>query len=255
MEEELKPIQPEDIYTENKVAFVNKLTKDTGYPYNLTDKQVVRLIYFFGARKLARKALKADTQYIPLDNMTSLEKEALKEIFKWFGFETPTQQAFKTAYNALTIRFKELLSFLRARPAFITPEIYQALQTAGYSSVLKNIVLVIDKNRKIVPRLVAENSKVKVPPLGQMESLLWDIQSMALDKLKVIIENITVKDIKSATLGTKAKALRDIYAMLHMAKQSNKNPNLTLINLNVNATDPSKKLATYSEYITKNRQD
>jgi hypothetical protein len=56
-------------------------------------------------------------------------------------------------------------------------------------------------------------------------------------------------------LGTKSKALRDIYAMIHMARQANKNPNLTLINLNVNTAAPKEKLITYSEYLTKNRQE
>lgn len=253
----MKEIKPTDIYTENKVAFVKSLKDQTGYPNNLTPEQVVRLIYFFGARKLAKRSIGSNIRKSSLSlfsKLSSLEKRAIEEIFKWYGYETPDERAFYSAYNAITIKFKEILTFLRVHPAYVTTEIYQALQTAGYANVIKNIVLVIDENRKVVPRIIAEKSKKEIAPLGQMETLLWEIQSMSLDKLKMILENITLKDIKKANLGSKAKALRDIYAMLHMAKQGNKNPNMTLINLNVNTAEPKEKLLTYSAYLTRNRE-
>lgn len=268
MEEEIKEetkeeteeegIKPSDIYVgDAKVAFVKTLKNQTGYPDNLTPEQVVRLIYFFGARKLARKGIKANYsgESIPLVNKLSiLERKAIEQIFKWYGYETPDNRAFAAAYNAVTIKFKELLTFLRVHPAYITTEIYQALQTAGYSNTIKNIVLVIDENRRIVPRIVKEKSKTEAIPLGKIETLLWDIQSMALDKLQMILQNITLKDIQKANLGIKSKALRDIYAMVHMVKQGNRNPNMTLINLNVNTSEPREKLAAYSEYLAKNRE-
>jgi len=251
----MKEIQPDDIITENKVAFVKTLKEQTGYPHNLEPEQVVRLIYFFGARKLARKSIDVKGQSVVFaDKFTASEKKALEHFFKWYGFATPDNRAFAAAYKALTARFKQLITFLRFHPAYITVEIYQALKTAGYEQSIKNIVLAIDKNRKIVPRLAEGPSKNTVHPLGKMETMLWNIQAVSLEKIQMILNSISVKDIKKATLGNKAKSLRDIYSMLHMVKQGNKNPNMTLINLNVNTAEPKDKLRSYSNYINKNRE-
>jgi hypothetical protein len=251
----MEELKPTDIVTENKVAFVKTLKNQTGYPDNLTAEQICRMIYFFGARKLARKAVRVDGRFNTLSSkLLTSEKLAIGEIFKWYGYKTPDERSFSAAYNAVTIKFKEILAFLKAHPAFITTEIYQALQTAGYTKAIQNVVLVIDENRKVVPRLVNEKSKTEIAPLGKMETLLWEIQSTSLDKLMMILQNITIKDIQRANLGSKAKALRDIYAMVHMAKQTNKNPNLTLINLNVNTAEPKEKLGAYSDYLAKNRE-
>jgi len=248
-------VKPTDIITENKIAFVKKLNNQTGYPNDLTPEQIVRLIYFFGARKLARKSIRGDgVTKMLFDKLSSIEREGIDKIFKWFGYTAPDKRSFASAYNAVTIKFKEVLTFLRTHPAYITTEIFQAIQTAGYSNAIKNIVLVIDENRKVVPRIINESSKSKVAPLGKMETLLWEMQSMSMDKLMMILQNITIQDIKKANLGSKAKALRDIYAMLHMAKQGNKNPNMTLINLNVNTAEPKEKLVAYADYISRNKE-
>ena len=254
--ENIEEIKPTDIYTQNKVAFVKTLKNTTGYPDNLTPEQICRLIYFFGARKLDKKAAGVTAlgkNFV--DKFSEAEKLALNDYFKWFGYEVPDKRAFRASYNALTIKFKNILEFLRTHPAYITPEIYQAIKTGGYDHVISNVVLVIDENRKVVPRLVDSNFKKDVIPLGQMETMMWQIQSTSLEKMKMILDNITLKDIKKANLGIKSKALRDIYAMIHMIRQANKNPNLTLINLNINATGTKEKLATYSEYLVKNKEE
>jgi hypothetical protein len=254
--DEIEEIKPTDIYTQNKVAFVKTLKNTTGYPDNLTPEQICRLIYFFGARKLDKKAAGVTAlgkNFV--DKFSEAEKLALKDYFKWFGYEVPDKRAFRASYNALTIKFKNILEFLRTHPAYITPEIYQAIKTGGYDHVISNVVLVIDENRKVVPRLVDSNFKKDVIPLGQMETMMWQIQSISLEKMKMILDNITIKDIKKANLGIKSKALRDIYAMIHMIRQANKNPNLTLINLNINASGTKEKLATYSEYLVRNKEE
>lgn len=254
--DDIEEIKPTDIYTQNKVAFVKTLKNTTGYPDNLTPEQICRLIYFFGARKLDKKAAGVTAlgkNFV--DKFSEAEQLALKDYFKWFGYEVPDKRAFKASYNALTIKFKNILEFLRTHPAYITPEIYQAIKTGGYDHVISNVVLVIDENRKVVPRLVDSNFKKDVIPLGQMETMMWQIQSTSLEKMKMILDNITIKDIKKANLGVKSKALRDIYAMIHMIRQANKNPNLTLINLNINASGTKEKLATYSEYLVKNKEE
>jgi len=254
--DDIEEIKPTDIYTQNKVAFVKTLKNTTGYPDNLTPEQICRLIYFFGARKLDKKAAGVTAlgkNFV--DKFSEAEQLALKDYFKWFGYEVPDKRAFKASYNALTIKFKNILEFLRTHPAYITPEIYQAIKTGGYDHVISNVVLVIDENRKVVPRLVDSNFKKDVIPLGQMETMMWQIQSTSLEKMKMILDNITIKDIKKANLGVKSKALRDIYAMIHMIRQANKNPNHTLINLNINASGTKEKLATYSEYLVKNKEE
>lgn len=252
----MEELKQSDIYLgDQKSVFVKTLKDTTGYPSNLTDNQVVRLIYFFGAKKLSRKSVNTNAMIgSHQTTMLTTEKMAMEEIFKWYGFTAPDERGFASAYKAVTMKFKQLLDFLRAHPAYITPEIYQALQTAGYSKTIQNIVLAIDENRKVVPRLVNESSKTMVAPLGRMESMLWDLQSVSMDKLMLIINSITPKDIKAANLGSKSKALRDIYSMLHMVRMANKNPNTTLINLNVNTAEPREKLVSYSAYLSKNRE-
>lgn len=252
----MEEVKSNDIITENKVAFVKTLKQQTGYPYNLEDDQIVRFIYFFGARKLARKSVKSDGQStIASDKFGASEKKALGYFFKWFGFKTPDDKTFASAYKALTVRFKEVITFLRYHPAYITTEIYTAMKTAGYERSLQNIVLVMDENRKIVPRLIQEQKKELIHPLGKMETMLWEIQSVSMEKIQMILNSISMKDIKKATLGGKAKSLRDIYSMLHMAKQGNKNPNMTLIKLNINTAAPKDKLRGYSDYINKNKEN
>ena len=253
----MEKIQPNDIITENKVAFVKTLKQQTGYPYNLEPEQIVRFIYFFGARKLVRKTVGAnDRQSVFIDKFTAMERKSLESIFKWFGFTTPDNRTFAAAYKALTVRFKEIITFLRYHPAYITVEIYQAMKTAGYEKSLQNIVLVMDENRKVVPRLIeSKSNKSLIHPLGKMETMLWEIQSVSLEKIQLILNSISLKDIKRATLGGKAKSLRDIYSMLHMVKQGNKNPNMTLINLNVNTAAPRDKLRSYADYINKNKEN
>lgn len=257
----MEQIQPSDIVIEtsnkkSRVEFAKSVKKKTGYPFDLTEEQIIRLIYFFGARKLVKKSLATTGGKGDLyERFTSLEKKALEEFFSWFGFVAPTRKLFISAYKALTLKFREILEFLRIHPAYITTEIYQALKTGGYENVISNIVLVIDENKNIVPRLVEPKHKNLATPLGEMEKTFWRIQEVALNKIEMILNDIKLKDVKKATLGNKARALRDIYAMLHMIKQTNKSPNLTLINLNVNTAEPKEKLITYSEYLNRNRQE
>jgi len=247
----MEKIQKQDYIVDRKVTMVNTLKEDTGYPFNLKPDQIVRIIYFFGARKLGKKA--AVNKH---DQFSLLERNALKDIFEWFAFVVPDKRAFESAYKSLIIKFKEICVFLRTHPAYITTEIYQALRTAGYETIIKSVVLVVDKDRNIVPRLIGSNLKKKdMIPLGKMESMIWNIQNVALDKIQVILNAISPNDIKKATLGTKAKALRDIYSMLHMAKQGNKNPDRTLVNININNADPQDKLRQCSDYVAHNRED
>lgn len=224
---------------------------DTGYPFNLKEEEVVKLIYFFGSRKASHKALASSSK---THEFTTAEKKMLEKIFTWFGFVAMTPAERKAAYRAVISRFKSLCGFLRSHPAFITVSIKTALEEHGYLGILRNIVMVVSADGKIQPRVVDDGQKKSTPPIGQLDSLMWEFQNVALDKLRMIVDSIEYKDVKKANLGMKSKALRDIYSVIHMVRLGNKNPNMTLVSVNVNTAEGKEKLAAYSTYVTKNRE-
>jgi len=250
----MEQIKSTDLVIENpKVS--KRADSDTGYIFGLNEEQIVKIIYFFGARKNAVKALKTGSGS-RLESFTDIELKTLKTILGWLDLlpANDDKEELKKAYKALVIKFKNILDFLRTRPAFITKEIHDALKSGGYERVLKNVILVVDENRKVVPRVVDSSVKEMIPPIGKADSLLWEIQNVALDKIYTILQFISPKDIKKANLGMKSKALRDIFSMYHMSKIGNKNPNLTLLNLKVQLSSQEEKLKSYQDYLIKNRE-
>ncbi len=251
---ELKPIQEDDIYSEEKIRLINNIKNDTGYPDGLNSNQIVRLIYYFGSRKMAAKSRKHQ-EGVFKKGYAQWEKDCLEDFFSWYGITYENKEQFEAGVKMLSIKFRNLLLFLKKRPAFVTKDIYDALKNAGYNNIIKNVVFVIDKNRNVVPRLAEDNRQGKETiPFGKMEATLWDIQNLALDKMLLIIQNITPKDIKKANLGMKSKALRDIYAMFHMSRLNQNNPNLSLVNLEIHTSAPEDKLKVYNTYISNNRE-
>ena len=245
----------EELQTTDKVV-ENPLTvrshkNVTGYPFDLTPEEVMRLIYFFGSRKASAKAMNGPGG--KLENFTANELSFLKECFGWFGFVAKTSDERRAAYRAVIIRFRTVLAFLRDHPAFLTKEIRDACEEHGYKRVLKNIVMVVDEHGQVKPRVVTDSEKKHIIPIGKMDTMLWDFQNVALDKLKMIVDSITFADVKKSNLGAKSKAMRDIYSVIHMARQANKNPNMTLVNINVNADDTKQKMKSYTDYIARNR--
>lgn len=236
-----------------EVRTVKESTSKTGYLYNLSEQQVVRLIYFFGARKLAGRTIVGGRPKV--ENFNSTDLRALNVLFDWFGYGRPKDMdERKKAYQMCVLNFKNLLGFLKTRPAFVTRYIYNALKICGYENVLKNIIMVVDKSGKITTRLVAEQTKRNIVPIAQADKLLWEIQNVSLDKMMMVLQSITYKDVLKANLGMKSKALRDIFSMYHMSKLNNKNPNMTLVNVNVNSADPQEKMNALSAYVIKNRE-
>lgn len=252
--QENKKLKETDLIVEDP-KIVSGLKSDTGYIFNLTEEQVVKIIYFFGARKCAVKAIGTGSGS-RLNTFTDIELKTLKMVLGWLGLlpADESEAELKKAYRALVVKFKNILDFLRARPAFITDEIYKALKQGGYERVLKNVIMVVDENRRVVPKVVDSTVKENIPPIGKADQLIWEIQNISLDKILTILQFITPKDIKKANLGVKSKALRDIFAMYHMSKINNKNPNLTLFNLNVYTSSQEEKLRSYQQYLTKNRE-
>lgn len=248
----MKQLNSTDIVVDAKAVFVKSLKDETGYPYNLNDTQVTRMIYFFGARKLATRAMTKGT--LRTESFMAVEVQVIESMFEWFGFKPKLKSEWKAAYNGVTNRFKLILDFLRKRPAFVTRQIYNALMTAGYTNVVKNVIPVVDEHGNQTLRLAESTNPNNPPvPLGKMDAILYEIQNVGLDKMMLILQSITPADIKKASLGNKSKAVRDIYSMIHMARQANKNPNMTLIGINVNTSSPNEKLKGYGAYITKNR--
>ena len=245
-------LKKEDLVIENPINEAASSGEDTGYPFNLTEDQVTKLIFFFAARRNASKAMSGAAA--PTRDFTADESRMVKRIFGWFGFvaEQPIERM--AAYKAVTNRFKTICDFLRNHPAYITVEIKKALEEGGYKRILSNIVMVVDKDGHVKPRVVTTSEKTVRPPIGQLDALMWEFQNVALDKLRMIIDSIDYKDVKKSNLGMKSKALRDIYSVIHMVRLGNKNPNMTLVNINVNGSEPKDKLAAYSTYVSKNRE-
>jgi hypothetical protein len=254
-------IEKNDIPVENKPHIHIRTESSTEYPFNLTEDEIIRLIYFFGARKCKQKAAphkrKNEGGTLPegLSSMGSTDVTLLKEMFGWFGIVYRDETEFAAGYRQLILSFKAICGFLRKRPAFITTDIRNALKTGGYDTVLRNVVMVMNENREFVPRLVAADNKRNIIPLGKMEMQMWDFQNTLSDKMKLIIDSITLKDIQHANLGIKSKALRDLYSVMHMARMGTKNPNMTLVNVNVNADGVKAKMQAVTNYVIKNREN
>jgi hypothetical protein len=257
---------------------VGSIKETTGYPFNLNEEQIVRIIYFMGSRRLSAKSAKYGTS---TQGFSSTEIVALRIFFDWFGLEISdphylnksknlkknkkkdivkgtydnVEEEFKKGYQLFLINFKKILGFLKVRPAFVTRDIYKALNIAGYGNITKKIIWVSDKTGNIKPRLVNEANQKNLPAIAKMETLQYEIQATSLDKLAMILDSITPKDVRSANLGMKSKALRDIYSMYHMSRLNSKNPNLALININVNSSNSNEKLSVYSSYVNRNREN
>lgn len=231
---------------------------NTVYPFNLGEREVVRLIYFFGARK-------ASTKYSKKGNSggtgsgavyNGYEEHFLKDASDWFKLKCDNLEDQKKVMTTLAIRFKVVLMFLRARPGFITKDIFDALETGGYKSYTKAIVLTVDGKGGIQPKVMNDSgNKDSTPPIARAEMSVWELQNTAMDKMQMILQSVTMKDVKKANLGMKSKALRDIFTMFHMSKSQNKNPNLTLVNVNVGESNQKTKLNAYNAYLSKNRED
>src|SRR6185436_10390202 len=243
------PTRETDIIVENSTSLRRSLKNATSYPFSLTEEQIVRLIYFFGGRRLTVEASKkARRGALATENFTNGELLCMKDFIPWFGLQ---QNEFKASYLAITSHFKTIMDFLRSRPAFVTTAIYKALKTCGYESVSNQFVLVIDPEGNVRPRLLDQTTEKKAVPLAKFETMLWDIQSISLDKIQLILQSISPNDIKKATLGNKSKAVRDLYSMLHMARLQQKNPNVALVNINLNSSDAPAKLGAFNQYIQK----
>lgn len=249
--EQISPVRSSDVYAGDNVQYRKSLKQDTGYPRNLTENQIVRLIYFFGARKMAAKSFGGKVS----KELSPLEKRAVDEFFKILGFTYKDKGDFLTAYKSLTQVFREVITFLRQRPAFLTKAIYDACKQCGYQSVVRNVVMVMDKHGNVVPRLAIREDKQKLVPIGNVENLLWELQNVTLDKMMMIAQSIKMSDVQKANLGMKSKAFRDLFAAFHMARLQQKNPNLTLVSVNVNTADGNEKLRVFSSYIQKNREE
>jgi len=252
-------IRSGDTLIESKETLVKSLHTQTPYPFNLTEEQVCRIIYFFGGRKLSMKggsisAIKGGNRIPRSDRFTAVELLAMNDFFGWFSFSHDTKSELASAYMGLVARFKQTLDFLRRKPAYVTWNIYMALEAAGYKRILSQLITVVDESGKKQVRVIGAGQKKDLVPLSKMDALLWDIQNLALDKMHMILLSIGPKDAARATLGNKSKAIRDIYSMIHLARQANRNPNMTLMQINIQGADPKEKLKAYGSYVTKNRE-
>jgi hypothetical protein len=250
---ELVEMKASDLFTEGKVRVLKGIKSATGYPFSLNEEQIQKMVYFFGARRLGAKA--RGSGGVKSANFTKAEQLALDDLFGYFGLTYSDDTERAKCYRMLIVKFKQVLDFLKVRPAFITKDLYEALKEAGYSNIIKSVVFVVDEHNQVVPRLVKSPDQSQPIPIAKMEMLMWDIQNTTLDKLKLIVDSITLSDIKKANLGSKSKAMRDLFAMFHMSRLNNKNPNQTLIGISINASEPKDKLNIYGKYINRNREE
>lgn len=255
--EQTVEVKEGDRRVETAVKFRSTLKRDTGYPRNLTETEIVRMIYFFGGRKYITKSspqrvsrAKATVE----EQLSKIERIAVDDFFRLLGFTYNDKQSFSTAYVALTQVFREIILFLRKKPAFITRPIYEACKLCGYESVYRHVVMVVDKQGNMLPRLAIPDHRQREVPIGNMENMLWEIQNITLDKMMYIAQSISPADIKHANLGMKSKAFRDLFSAFHMARLQQKNPNLTLVNVNVHGADGGEKMKALASYVQKNRE-
>ena len=247
-----------DVIVDGDVVIAERRSEKGEYIFDLKESQVVRLIYFFGARKLNQRAMRKNLRAggMASNTFTAMERKFLTECFVWFDMVTRDSNELASAYRALTLKFKAVIGYLRKRPGMITPEIHVALKSAGYNSVLKNVVMVMNENRELVPKMITDDTVNgrSMAPLGQIEARLWEFQNVLTDKMAMIIESITAADMRKANLGMKSKALRDLYSVMFMAKKDTKNPNQVLVNVNIQGSDAKTKLQVVSQYAAKNRE-
>lgn len=225
------------------------------YPFGLSEMQIVRIIYFYGSRRSVAKAAKK--KLAPLSEMSRTELKILKEFCEWFGLDWQFNDDYWKAYKMLNMKFKAICSFLKHRPGYVTTQIYRAFKECGYVNVIQSIVWVLNENKQLVPKIAKvmdAHASSKMVPVARMEQTLWNIQNTSLDKMQMILESITLNDIKKANLGMKSKAFRDIFAAYHMARIQNKTPNQALINLEIHTAEPTEKLNVFAAYLNKNRE-
>lgn len=226
--------------------------KDTGkseYPFDLTEEQITRIIYFFGARKI--ETVNGGKEFTDFDRTFFLDAHS------WMNLTELAREDEKKAYKMLCLNFKQILEFLKKRPAFVTRDMYLACRAAGYRSVTSVIAFSMDEHGNWVPRMTGGVGKrsINTVPLGKMEAVLWNIQNLAVDKMQMILQEIKVSDVRKANLGMKSKAFRDIFAAFHMARLQNKSPNQTLVNLSVHTAEPADRLRVFSQTVQHNRDN
>ena len=225
---------------------------DTGkseYPFDLSENQIVRIIHFFGVRKIETK-----------DGgpaFTDFDRIFFRDAYSWLNLQEQNREDEKKAYKLFCLNFKQILEFLKKRPAFVSRDIYMACRDSGYRSVTSVIAFSTDEHGNWVPRMTGGVSKrsVNVVPLGKMEAVLWNIQNLAVDKMQMILQEIKVADVRKANLGMKSKAFRDIFAAFHMARLQNKSPNQTLVNLQIHTAQPADRLRVFSQTVQHNRDN
>jgi hypothetical protein len=247
---------PQELDNESDIGQDVKMIpyQDTGkseYPFDLSESQVARLIFFFGARKGETAVMGRDKPF------TDFDKEFLTDAFGWFNLTIQAREDIRKAYNIVTLNFKKILDFLKKRPAYVTRDIYLACKAGNYATVTSVIAFVTDEHGNFIPKMTGGSHRrsINVVPLGKMEAVLWNIQNMAVDKMQLILQNITPTDVKRANLGMKSKAFRDIFAAFHMARLQNKSPNQTLVNLQIHTADPADRLRVFSQTVQHNRDN
>ena len=228
--------------------------KDTGkseYPFDLTEEQTTRLIFFFGARKGETAKMGRDKPF------TDFDRTFLVDAYSWFNLTIQARESERVAYNLITLNFKKILDFLKKRPAFVTRDMYLACKAGNYTTVTSVIAFTTDEHGNFVPKITGSvgNRSMNVVPLGKMEAVLWNIQNMAVDKMQMILQNITPTDVRRTNLGMKSKAFRDIFAAFHMARLQNKSPNQTLVNLQIHTAEPADRLRVFSQTVQHNRDN
>ena len=248
--------EPQELENESEIGKDVRMIpyQDTGkseYPFDLTEIQVVRIIHFFGARKAETAVMGRDKPFTPFDKLF------LKDAFSWFNLTIQAREDERKAYNIVTLNLKKLLDFLKKRPAFVTRDIYLACKASNYQTVTSVIAFVTDEYGNFIPKMLGGSHRrsVNVAPLGKMEAVLWNIQNMAVDKMQMILQNITPTDVRKANLGMKSKAFRDIFAAFHMARLQNKSPNQTLVNLQIHTAEPADRLRVFSQTVQHNRDN
>lgn len=255
MDEELDESQHESQHESQIGQDIKMLPyEDTGkseYPFDLTEVQIVRILHFFGVRKSETAIMGRDKPFTDFDRLF------LTDAFSWFNLTVAAREDEKKAYKIVTLNLKQILEFLKKRPAYVTRDIYLACLASNYASVTSIIAFSVDEHGNFVPRMTGNASKrsVNVVPLGKMEAVLWNIQNLAVDKMQMILQNINMSDLRKANLGMKSKAFRDIFAAFHMARLQNKSPNQTLVNLQIHTAEPADRLRVFSQTVQHNRDE
>ena len=102
-------IETEELKLEDQVVGRTREVRDhveSGYPYNLKEEEVEKLIYFFGARRMGSKVFGGGSS--KTRDFTTDEKRMLDKIFVWFGFSATNPTERIAAYRAVCSRFKTI---------------------------------------------------------------------------------------------------------------------------------------------------